>query len=558
METFGVAIGVLVAGLVLTLGLWYRASRRANLLSAELERASGELTVLTTRCNATQAEVSTAAQVLTDTQAKLRSLQSQLAQVSVNRDELQQRLRPILDIEAERARLAMELAGHRTAFERDLEKARAAADRQRRTVESELVAARARAGEEIATAQEVARQAIGHARSIAEAELAAVRAENERLNTELRTLQDRAADLRLVVEELDETATLQSFGYYHKRYIFGTSAQYEALLEQICNEQKAMVRAKSAAACHVEWLVNGSKTEGRKQINQTLKLMLRAFNGEADAAIAQVTYKNMAVMEKRIQKAFEAINGMAEIQQCRIAPAYLDLRLQELVLVHEHQEKLHEERQEQRRIRERMRDEEIARRKIEKATQEAEEDERQYQEALDRARQEAETAHGLKQARLATKVAELERRLEEAHENKERAVARAQLTRSGHVYVISNIGSFGEHVYKIGMTRRLDPLERIQELGDASVPFEFDIHAVIFAEDAPALETALHRAFAERRVNRVNERKEFFKVSIDDIAAEVRKHRAEIMITMAAEAEDYRKTVAVLAELEARGPLIQG
>jgi Meiotically up-regulated gene 113 len=111
-------------------------------------------------------------------------------------------------------------------------------------------------------------------------------------------------------------------------------------------------------------------------------------------------------------------------------------------------------------------------------------------------------------------------------------------------------GSFGEHVYKIGMTRRLDPLERIQELGDASVPFEFDVHAVLFAEDAPALEADLHRAFASRRVNRVNERKEFFKVSIDEIAAEVRKHRAEIMITMAAEAEDYRKTLAVIAELE--------
>jgi hypothetical protein len=148
------------------------------------------------------------------------------------------------------------------------------------------------------------------------------------------------------------------------------------------------------------------------------------------------------------------------------------------------------------------------------------------------------------------KVGELERRLEEAHANKERAVARAQLTRSGHVYVISNLGSFGEHVYKIGMTRRLDPLERIQELGDASVPFEFDVHAVIFAEDAPALETALHRAFADRRVNRVNERKEFFKVGIEEIAAEVRKHRAEIAITMAADAEDYRKTLAALADLE--------
>ena len=232
-------------------------------------------------------------------------------------------------------------------------------------------------------------------------------------------------------------------------------------------------------------------------------------------------------------------------EQCRLDPSYLDLRLQELILVHEHQEKLHDEREEQRRIRERMRDEEIAQRQIEKAKKEAEEDEERYQQALDLARIEVERAQGVKQERLAAKVSELQRRLEEAHANKERAVARAQLTRSGHVYVISNLGSFGEHVYKIGMTRRLDPLEADPELGDASVPFAFDIHAVIFAEDAPELEAQLHRAFAHRRVNRVNERKEFFKVNIDEIAAEVRKQRAEITITLAADAEDYRKTLVL-------------
>ena len=278
--------------------------------------------------------------------------------------------------------------------------------------------------------------------------------------------------------------------------------------------------------------------------------MLRAFNGEANAAIARVNYKNLNVMEKRIQAAHDAVNKLAEVQQCSIASAYLDLRLQELILVHEHEERLHQEKMEQRRIRERIRDEQIAQRQIEKARQEAEEDEQQFEQPQE-ARLESELAHGQKQAKLAAKVAELERRLAEAHANKERAVARAQLTRSGHVYVISNIGSFGEHVYKIGMTRRLDPIERIYELGDASVPFDFDVHAVIFAEDAPALEAALHRTFANRRVNRVNQRKEFFKVGIEEIVAEVRKHHAEITFTMAAEAEDYRKTLAALRQLEA-------
>lgn len=237
--------------------------------------------------------------------------------------------------------------------------------------------------------------------------------------------------------------------------------------------------------------------------------MLRGFNGECDASIAKVKYNNIGVMEARIRKAWEAINVLVGVQQCQITQAYFDLKLQELYLVHEYQEKLQEEKEEQRRIREQMREEEIAQRELEKATQDAEREERRYAESLRKAYEEAERAVGQKQQRLLGQIEELQRRLDEAHVNKERAIARAQMTRSGHVYVISNIGSFGEHVYKIGMTRRLDPLDRVRELGDASVPFQFDVHAVIYSEDAPALEATLHHAFQHRRINRVNERKEF-------------------------------------------------
>jgi hypothetical protein len=122
------------------------------------------------------------------------------------------------------------------------------------------------------------------------------------------------------------------------------------------------------------------------------------------------------------------------------------------------------------------------------------------------------------------------------------------MTRSGHVYVISNIGSFGENVYKIGMTRRLDPMERIHELSDASVPFSFDVHAVVFSDDAPSLENELHRRFDPHRLNLVNTRKEFFCVTLEEIADVVREKHADILITKVAEARDYRKTAAVLAE----------
>ncbi|HEX8905158.1 MAG TPA: GIY-YIG nuclease family protein, partial [Longimicrobiaceae bacterium] len=114
----------------------------------------------------------------------------------------------------------------------------------------------------------------------------------------------------------------------------------------------------------------------------------------------------------------------------------------------------------------------------------------------------------------------------------------------------SNIGSFGEHVFKIGMTRRLDPMDRIRELGDASVPFQFDVHAIIYCDDAPALENALHRTFARRRVNLVNERKEFFNVAVQDIAAAVRQHHGELELTLLAEAQEYRKTLAIRADRE--------
>lgn len=351
--------------------------------------------------------------------------------------------------------------------------------------------------------------------------------------------------LRAEFNALDEEANLQSFGFYKPRYAFADALSYQRKLDQIRENQKRMIKNKAAAVCLVEWAVNGSKAEGRKSINQTLKLMLRAFNGECDAAVAKVRYNNVNVMETRIRKAYEAINGMAEVQSCHIAHDYLNLKLEELFLAHEYQEKLQEEKEEQRRIREQIREEEVALRELEKARLDAEKEEKRYAEALRKATEDAERAVGEKQQKLMWQVEELQRRLAEARTNKERAIAQAQLTRSGHVYVISNVGSFGDDVYKIGMTRRLDPMDRVKELGDASVPFPFDVHAIIYAEDAPTLENKLHKLFHQRRVNLINDRKEFFRVSIDEIARAVRENHGEIEFTLAAEAAEYRKTVSM-------------
>lgn len=448
---------------------------------------------------------------------------------------LQKRFSGILDAEVERQRII-------AVTEKEREQIISATETERRRIVSEAESERNRITSELAQARAEQEGAIANLQQTREARMA-----------ELRELQANIARLYEEFRALDEEANLQSFGFYKPRYDFANSQRYEMRLEEVRGQQKRMVSEKTAAVGNIEWIVNGSKTEGRKQINHTLRLILRAFNGECDAAIAKVKYNNIGVMQTRIRKAWEAINGLVTVQACEITRTYLELKLDELSLVHEYQEKVQAEKEEQRQIREQMREEEIALREMEKARQDAERDEKRYAEALRKAQEEAERTVGSKHDALMLQIEELQRRLTEAHTNRERAIARAQMTRSGHVYIISNVGSFGEEVFKIGMTRRLDPLERVRELGDASVPFQFDVHGIIYSDDAPALENLLHRTFNHRRVNLVNERKEFFSVPINEIADVVRRHDAEIELTLLAEAREYRSTVALRADRERAG-----
>ena len=367
-----------------------------------------------------------------------------------------------------------------------------------------------------------------------------IRLDRQKANGEVASLETRLQALRSEEAVLEENAELRDFGFYKPRYDFADAPRYAAQLEKLRGQQKSMIQAKTAATCRIEWTVNGSRTEGRKQINQTLRLLLRAFNGECDAAISKVKYSNIATMETRIEKAYDAINKLADVQSCSIDTDYLSLKLNELYLAHEYQEKLWEEKEEQRQIREMMREEETAQRELDRARETAEREEQRYEEVLVKARQEVEKAVGEKQDKLLRNITELERLLAEAQERKARAISRAQMTRSGHVYVISNIGSFGENVFKIGMTRRLDPMDRVRELGDASVPFSFDVHAILFSDDAPGLETALHKAFHRRRVNLVNHRKEYFMTTIEEIESTAKSHGATVEFAKVPEAKEFR------------------
>ena len=361
----------------------------------------------------------------------------------------------------------------------------------------------------------------------------------------------KISDLRAKLETLEEKDILQEFGFYETKYDFGESEKYKSRLAKIRAQQKESIKAKQAAVCYTEWKVGGSVKEGKKMTDSFIKLVLRAFNGECDASVAKVNYRNIEAMEKRINRSCEALNKLSKVTHCEITSQYLRLKLEELWVAHEYQEKKQEEKEEQRIIREQMREEERALRELEKAKKEAEQEELRYQKALEKARKDVESATGDAQQKLLDQIQKLQERLTEAEVNKERAMSQAQLTKQGHVYVISNIGSFGKDVYKIGMTRRLKPEDRVKELGDASVPFPFDVHAMIFCENAPELESRLHKKFAARRVNKINTRKEFFRIELDEIIDAVQEVdeelnvcKSEVIFTKIAQADDYRKTLA--------------
>lgn len=370
-------------------------------------------------------------------------------------------------------------------------------------------------------------------------------------DSEEQEINHKISILHTKLSELEEKDFVEDFGFYESKYDFKEAVEYKNRLDEIRLKQKQLIKNRRAAVCETEWTVSGSKKEGQRMVDSFLKLVLRAFNGECDAAVSKVKYNNIQTMEKRIQKAYESLNKLSQTTHCEITPKYLDLKIQELRLTYEYQEKRYQEQEEQRQIREQMREEERAQKELERARLEAEKEERQYQEALEKAKKEAESATGKLQQELQATIEELQRRVAEAEANKARAISQAQLTKSGHVYIISNIGSFGENIYKIGMTRRLNPDDRVKELSDASVPFPFDVHAMISCSNAPELESSLHKMFDARRVNAVNSRKEFFKVSLEEIEVAVQQIdrelntcTSEFKITKVAEASEYRQSLA--------------
>ena len=382
--------------------------------------------------------------------------------------------------------------------------------------------------------------------------LEAVRLQIEAAGQEVMSLRRQASDLRGQILVLEETLLLESFALYEPKFKLTASHEYKTRLDTVRERQKAMVKGGEAATGNLGWEVNGSKTEGRKLVNDMIKLILRSFNNESDYCVDNVKFDNIELGEKRIRQSFEVCNKLGRVMTVQLSDDYLNLKLEELRLAHEYQVKKQEEKEEAKRIREELREQQKLEQEIRAAREKIAKERRHFTAALRDLSLRLEKATSEEDPTLLmTKISEIEAG-KAALDSEEKVIDyREQNAKAGYVYIISNLGAFGEGVYKIGMTRRLDPMERIDELGDASVPFWFDVHAMVFSENAPALEAKLHERFAAGRLNKVNGRKEFFRADIAEIEAEIRaNYDAVVEVTREAPAEQYRESLRMAMSKE--------
>lgn len=330
---------------------------------------------------------------------------------------------------------------------------------------------------------------------------ATAQADAERQRQEIHS---QLATLRQTVVETEETAILQEVGIYRYRHPLDDSVAYRAELARLQDQIRAMVKRDGGAiTATTTWQVNGSEAQGRKMVNDISKLMLRAYNAEADNLVRGMKPYKLDTAKERLDKVATTIAKLGASMSIAVSVPYHRVRLRELELTADYLEKVAEEKEREREERERLREERKVEQEIERERQRLRKEEQHFRQAIAQLQAKGDTEG----------AARLQLQLEGVIGEIEAVDFRARTLTAGHVYVISNIGSFGEGVLKIGMTRRLEPMDRVRELGDASVPFIFDVHALYFSENAVKIEREMHQRFAGRRVNRVNNRKEFFRVT---------------------------------------------
>lgn len=333
--------------------------------------------------------------------------------------------------------------------------------------------------------------------------------ERNELASQVRQLRIEADNARASIVETNELRMLQQVGYYQFRHPLDDVLESKTRLTALRQKIKQAITKRTAVKGRADWMVNGSLKEGAALVRQFGDLMLRTYNIEADNCVRTVRAHTVSAAIQRLERTREAIIKNGHTMGISIDDGFHSLRLEELHLTADHHLRVEEEKERAREERQRLREEAKAQAEFKRRKKDLLKEQAHYQSLLDRGR-----ANGDQDAML-----EARERLAEITENLEEVDEMVANTRVGYVYVISNVGAFGDGVVKIGMTRREDPLQRVYELGSASVPFKFDIHALVFSHDAVALETALHKTFDQQRVNRVNRRREFFRAPLSEVRA---------------------------------------
>lgn len=368
-----------------------------------------------------------------------------------------------------------------------------------------------------------------------------------RLTAEKLQLEQEIAGLKAQVIDLQTTISLQDLGLYDYENPAQSSADLSAYLESVRLAIKQTVINKTATTSAPKFLFNNSEAQGRKFVASMSSILLRAYNAEAENCVKTLRAGSLATAKARLAKAAEQIAKQGAMIQLAINPGYHKLRVQELETTAQYLQQVQAEKEEERAQREQLRDQRKAELELQAERARLDKERTQYQSTLDALRAKGDTDG----------VARMEERLADVDKAIANVDYRTANIRAGYVYVISNKGAFGERMVKIGMTRRLEPMDRVNELGDASVPFRFDVHALFFADDAVAIESMLHNTFTNFRVNRVNNRREFFYVTPQEVLEALKQHSVEVVsFDLDAESDEYRISKAENAIALSSTPLM--
>ncbi|MCM1183572.1 MAG: DUF4041 domain-containing protein [Roseburia sp.] len=368
----------------------------------------------------------------------------------------------------------------------------------------------------------------------------------EKISTLQNSYEKLTGDLAQEYEDAKQELSLLRSELLTAHYDF---SEYDTLNSEDCKNRLAMLKEQEKDLIKSDKAVLVTSNSPKKTINDNVKQILRCFNSECDNILMNISTKNIDSMRNKITKSYETLNKIFSVDGISIQKKLLEYKLEELNLIYTAEIKREQERELQKAIKEQMIEEEKVRREIEAQKAKIEKDQTQCSNEINKLMSYMQKSQNDAEKQLyIDKIKELEDKLKELEASKETVLEREANAKAGFVYVISNIGSFGDGIYKIGMTRRLEPMDRIKELSSASVPFEFDVHAMIFADDAPALETILHQHFEKQSVNRINLRKEFFKVTLDEIEAFVKNNfNNTVEFTKIPLATEYRQTLDILS-----------